>query len=150
MKDIRETERESGKKRDIVAEIEREEKGGEGGRWGGRELAQMRMALTQRDILSHTLHMSSPILSKYRHWSFSAENGLLSGDTTGISWWCGAARPSLRSKVSQQQTYSKALTLGLTLTIGQGLAYDRRGSSCWEEQTRISEQRQGSLFHPFV
>lgn len=35
-----------------------------GDRGRGRELAQMRLALTQQDILSHTLHMSSPMLSQ--------------------------------------------------------------------------------------
>lgn len=45
---------------------------GEGQR--GRELAQMRLALTQQDILSHILHMSFPILSQNQHWSYSVEN----------------------------------------------------------------------------
>ncbi len=69
------------------------ENGGWEGRGRGRELAQMRLALTQQDILSHTLHMSSPILSQNQHWSYSVENGptLLTDETTGISWWCGAA-----------------------------------------------------------
>lgn len=34
----------------------------------------MRLALTQQDILSHTLHMSSPILSHNQSWNCSAEN----------------------------------------------------------------------------
>ena len=68
----------------------------------GRELAQTRLALTQQDILSHTLHMSSPILSQNRHWSGSVgkkkkkkkkKQGptLLTDETTGMSWWGGAA-----------------------------------------------------------
>lgn len=64
-----------------MAETERG--GGWEGRGRGRELAQMRLALTQQDILSHTLHMSSPILSQNQHWSYRPT--LLTDETTGIS-----------------------------------------------------------------
>lgn len=43
-----------------------------GGRGG--ELAQLEMALPQHDVLSPTLHMSSPILSK-GIWDAGVENG---------------------------------------------------------------------------
>lgn len=59
MKDVSGRERRE-RRINVVAEI------GEGGGWFG-ELAQMRLALTQRDILSHILHMSSPILSQNQH-----------------------------------------------------------------------------------
>lgn len=87
----------------------------------GRELAQTRLALTQQDILSHTLHMSSPILSQNRHWSGSVEKK--TGAHTSDWWnyryvmvgWCSPGQRLLMwSKVSQQQNYSKGLTLGLT------------------------------------
>lgn len=126
MGDITETERhERGKVREQSG-------GGGGGRGRGRELAQMRLALTQQDILSHTLHMSSPILSQNQHWSYSVENRptLPTDETTDILWWCGAARPKttiMSTKISQQQNYFKGLTLALALTIGQGLACDGKG-----------------------
>lgn len=55
----------------------------------------MRLALTQQDILSHTLHMSSPILSQNQHWSYSVENRptLQTDGATDILWWRGAAGP---------------------------------------------------------
>lgn len=56
-----------------MAEAKRHEgKREDGGR--GRELAQMEIAVPQQDVLSPTLHMSSPILST-RVWAAGDESG---------------------------------------------------------------------------
>lgn len=59
VEDIAETKRREGKRED-------------GGRSG--ELALIEVALPQQDVLSPTLHMSSPILST-RIWTAGVENG---------------------------------------------------------------------------
>lgn len=66
VEDIAETKRHEGKRED----------GGRGG-----ELAQMEMAPPQQDVLSPTLHMSSPILSA-RIWAAGVENG----STSAKAW----------------------------------------------------------------
>lgn len=56
---------------DIAETKRREGKSEDGGRGG--DLAPIEMALPQQDVLSPTLHMSSPILST-RIWAAGAEN----------------------------------------------------------------------------
>lgn len=68
----------------------------------GRELAQMSLAVSQQDILSHTLHMSSPILSVTAVCGKQACS-LLTDETACISWWCQCDK--MWSKLSITELY---------------------------------------------
>lgn len=88
----------------------------------GRELAQMKMAPAQQDILSPTLHMSSPILSTTIR-ATCVEN-IPHGRRTELRR-CSPAKDQHRPKISRQPSD----WVWLTLTIGQGFGTWSKGQA---------------------
>lgn len=129
--------------------------GGWEGRRRGRELAQMRLALTQQDILSHTLHMSSPILSQNQHWSYSVESMAHTSDWWNYWYFMAVVQSKPETTNVIQSLSATELFQGFNIRAYphnrvRGWHVIEGGNLVGKKRPEFQNSNKKRIFHPFV